>query len=83
MSLEHLLLSWYPSLITSDYTPGLLISRPVVICSGSEAGSFLRLMDSCVTQRKAQGPSRTCDESKEEEEEDVISGASAVSARGA
>ena len=37
--------------------------------SGSEAGSYLRLIDSCITQLKAQGPSRTCDESKEEEEE--------------
>jgi len=25
----------------------------------------LRLIDSCITQLKAQGPSRTCDESKE------------------
>ena len=38
------------------------------MCSGTEAGSYLRLIDSCVTQRKAQGPSRTCNESKEEEE---------------
>jgi len=38
------------------------------MCSGSEAGSYLRLVDSCITQRKAQGPSRTCNESKEEEE---------------
>jgi len=37
-------------------------------CSGSEAGSCLRLIDSYITQLKAQGPSRTCDESKEEEE---------------
>ena len=35
---------------------------------GSEAGSYLRLIDSCITQLKAQGPSRTCTESKEEEE---------------
>jgi len=26
-------------------------------------------LDSCITQLKAQGPSRTCNESKEEEEE--------------
>ena len=32
-------------------------------------GSYLRLIDSCITQLKAQGPSRTCNESKEEEEE--------------
>ena len=39
------------------------------MCSGSEAGSYLRLIDSCITQLKAQGPSRTCNESKEEEED--------------
>jgi len=36
--------------------------------SGSEAGSYLRLIDSCITQLKTQGPSRTCNESKKEEE---------------
>ena len=36
------------------------------MCSGSEAGSHLRLIDSCITQLMAQGPSRTCNESKEE-----------------
>jgi len=35
---------------------------------GTEAGSYLRLIDSCVTQLKAQGPSRTCNESKEKQE---------------
>jgi len=35
---------------------------------GSDAGSYLRLIDSCITQLKAQGASRTCNESKEEEE---------------
>ena len=34
-------------------------------------GSYLRLVDSFITQLKAQGPSRTCNESKEEEEEEV------------
>ena len=38
------------------------------VCSGSEAGSHLRLMDSCSTQFEAQGPFRTCNESKEEEQ---------------
>ena len=33
--------------------------------------AYLRLIDSCITQLKAQGPSRTCNESKEEEEEEV------------
>ena len=32
------------------------------------------LIDSCVTQFKAQGPSRTCSESKEEEEHLRVSG---------
>jgi len=36
-------------------------------CS-SEAGSYLRLIDSCITQLQTQGPSRTCIESKEKEE---------------
>ena len=35
---------------------------------GSRAGSYLRLIDSCITQLKAQGPSRTCTESNEKEE---------------
>ena len=39
------------------------------MCSGSEAGSYLRLIDSCITPLKAQGPSKTCIESKQEEEE--------------
>ena len=34
------------------------------MCCGTEAGSYLRLIDSC----KAQGPFRTWNESKEEEE---------------
>ena len=34
--------------------------------SGSEAGSYLRLTDTLITQLKAQGPSRTCSESEEE-----------------
>ena len=36
--------------------------------SVTEAGSYLRLIDSCITQLTAQGPSRTCNESNEEEE---------------
>ena len=31
------------------------------------SSGYLRLIASCITQLKAQGPSRTCDESKEEE----------------
>jgi len=36
--------------------------------SGSEAGSYVRLIDYCITQLKDQAPSRTCNESKEEED---------------
>ena len=36
----------------------------------TEAGSYLRLVGSGITQVKARGPSRTCNESNEEEEED-------------
>ena len=35
----------------------------------SKNGSYLRRIDSCITQLKAQGPSGTCNASKEEEEE--------------
>jgi len=52
---------------TDKYPPG---HPPFTeMCSGSEAGSYLRLIDGYITQLKAQGPCRTCNESKEEEEE--------------
>ena len=35
-------------------------------------GGQLRLIDSCITQLKAQGPSRTCNESKEGKEEEEV-----------
>ena len=41
-----------------------LENRCVVV---TEAGSYLRLIDICITQLKAQGHSRTCNESKEDE----------------
>ena len=40
-----------------------------LVRNGSETGSYLMLIKSCITQLKVQGPSRTCNESKEEEEE--------------
>jgi len=43
-------------------------SRCVVV---TEAGSYLRIIDFCITQLKAQGPYRTCNESKTEEEGDT------------
>ena len=42
---------------------------------GTDAGSYLRLIDSCITQLKAQGPSRTCNESKEKKKHRVFIGA--------
>ena len=39
------------------------------MCIDFEAGSYVRLIDSCTTQLKAQGPSRNCDESQKEEEQ--------------
>ena len=37
--------------------------------SPPDSRSTVTCLDSCITQLKAHGPSRTCDESKEEEEE--------------
>ena len=36
------------------------------MCCGTEAGSYFRRIDSCITQLKGQGPSRTCIESNED-----------------
>ena len=44
----------------------------IEMCCGAEAGSYVRPIDSCITQIKAQGTSRTCNESKEEEEEEAL-----------
>ena len=59
MGLGHLavaatLVGWW------DFTEGgcMLVRRGWFV--------YLRLIDSCITQLKAQGPSRTCNESKEE-----------------
>ena len=38
------------------------------MCCSNEVGSYLRLIDSCITRFKARGPCRICNESKEEEE---------------
>jgi len=57
------------------FPTGCSVSRvqdALEMCSGSETVAYLRLIDSCITQLKAQGPSRTCNESKEEEEEDAL-----------
>ena len=43
-------LNWYSSQFKNNHFTEM--------CCGTEAGSHLRLIDSCITQRKAQGPSR-------------------------
>jgi len=42
------------------------------MCSGSEAGPYLRLIDVCITHLQAHRPSRTCIESIKEEKEEVV-----------
>ena len=42
------------------------------MCNGSEAGSYLRFIDSRISLLKAQGLSRICNESKEEERVAVL-----------
>ena len=61
----------YPESYITEYTSIRGILGVVV----TEAGSYSRLIDSCITQLEAQGPSRTCNESKEEEAEDIGGGA--------
>ena len=40
------------------------------MCCGNGPGSYLRLVDYCITQLKAQGSSGICNESKEDGEEE-------------
>ena len=61
------------SLSRAEAAEELLVWRPVPHAHpGNEARCYLRLIDSCITQLKAQGPSWTCNESKEEEDEEHI-----------
>ena len=53
------------------------------MCNGSDAGSYVRLTDSCITQLKVQGLSGTCNESKEEEEETADTQQTALGRAGA
>ena len=50
------------------YGPHFKINHFTEMCCGDEAGSYLRLMDSCITQLKAQGTSRTSNEKKKKRE---------------
>jgi len=71
---DHWLSAWTtPNPLTPDpETRGnMQFAFCMNLCSGSEAGSYLRFMDSCITQLKAKGPSRTFHESKEEVDEPV------------
>ena len=52
------------------------VSLMIEMCCGNEEGLYLRLMDSCITHLKAQETSRTCNESKEEDEDDDRRGVS-------
>ena len=65
-------LSSYPSWHAQVNEPDVSVQSPfaaqLCVFSAVEAGSYLRLIDSCITQLKAQGAARTCNESKEEEE---------------
>ena len=54
---------WYGAVSYERGSPA-----PGMRCANG-AGSYLRLIDSCITQLKARGLSRTCNESEEEEEE--------------
>ena len=57
-------LNWYSSQFKNNHFTAM--------CCGTEAGSYLRRIDSCITQLKAQGPPRTCNRSKVEEEENLL-----------
>ena len=54
-----------------ESTPRTMVNNHFTeMCGGTEASSYLRLIDSFITQLKAQGPFRTCNESKEEDGEE-------------
>jgi len=54
------------------YRPGQVAGYGLIRTSvPEEFDLYLRLIDSCITQLKAQGPSRTCNESKKEEEDSI------------
>ena len=70
-------LEWHPILNAKPIPPGRPVrshaetntfqaqNRGVVV---TESGSYLRIIDACITQLKAHGPSRICNESAEQEE---------------
>ena len=46
-----------------------IVSAPKLTCLYRRHSSYVSAIDSCITQLEAQGPSRTSNESKEEEED--------------
>ena len=69
-----------PCPATAGRPPPRCVSPPICGCGTTPTRSaylrlidsvsaYLRLIDSCINQLEAQGPSRTCNESKEEEED--------------
>ena len=55
------------------------------ICCNNKAGSYLRLIESCIIQRRAQRPYRICNNSEKEEEVEQVrrqAGACAACQRG-
>ena len=57
----RVVINWYSSQFKNNHFTEM--------CCGNEKGSYLTIIDSCITQLQAEGPSRTCNESKQEEEE--------------
>ena len=58
--------SFVTNKVTDFYMPPDFKIVTFVAVSGCGRAYNLRLIDSCITQLKAQGPSRTCNKSKEE-----------------
>ena len=54
---------WRPLFMGRHGVQLLAQTRGVLV---TEAGSYLRLIDSCITHLEAPGPFRTCNDSKEE-----------------
>ena len=50
----------------TDLRPCMPCNHLTGVCCGTEAVSYLRRIDSCITQLKVQGASQTCTERKEE-----------------
>ena len=65
-ALNSLQATLHPAFYSLHPTPYTLHPTPYTLRPQFPTGNPSRLIDSCITQLKAQGPSRTCNESKEE-----------------